>query len=289
MAGGCSYSQFWDGTQCTACLDGFYGKHCTKKCEDGAYGQQCGNTCQCPIEQCNHVSGCITASLPTNIMNTSNVIITYENAYSTTSQHFEGPVVTPSNNPFSLNLQITAIGGIIALLLLALTIISFVKLQIKRKQRANQISIKTESNQEEDLYQTVHLDGNETNENQQHRKYYQLKHSVSHEPNRHRENYAHYQEIDETHNLSNDSDSSNINVISDTSEQHNYLDVLGSSSSKDSAFNDENLANHDQDLSPQYTDTVPNGKSGAKENRYNNGSEYASNDTYLDVTNEPIV
>ena len=43
-----------------ACLDGFYGKHCTKKCEDGAYGQQCGNTCQCPIEQCNHVSGCIT-------------------------------------------------------------------------------------------------------------------------------------------------------------------------------------------------------------------------------------
>nr|XP_022295468.1 uncharacterized protein LOC111105454 isoform X2 [Crassostrea virginica] len=206
MAGGCSYSQFWDGTQCTACLDGFYGKHCTKKCEDGAYGQQCGNTCQCPLEQCNHVSGCIT-----------------------------------------------------------------------------------ESNQEEDLYQTVHLDGNETNENQQHRKYYQLKHSVSHEPNRHRENYAHYQEIDETHNLSNDSDSSNINVISDTSEQHNYLDVLGSSSSKDSAFNDENLANHDQDLSPQYTDTVPNGISGAKENRYNNGSEYASNDTYLDVTNETIV
>ncbi|XP_078314176.1 uncharacterized protein LOC111105362 isoform X3 [Crassostrea virginica] len=107
MARGCSYRQFWDGTQCTACLDGFYGKHCTKKCEDGAYGQQCGNTCQCPIEQCNHVSGCITddkpssklydgtsgtPSLPSNIMNTSNVIITSENAYSTTSQNFECPV-----------------------------------------------------------------------------------------------------------------------------------------------------------------------------------------------------
>ena len=182
-------------------------------------------------------------------MNTSNVIITSENAYSTTSQNFECPVVNPSNNPFSSNLHVIAIGGIIALLLLALTIISLVKLQIKRKQRANQISIKTESNQEEDLYQTVHLDGNETNENQQHRTYYQLKHSVSNEPNRHRENYAHYQEIDETQNLSNNSDSSNINVISDTSEQHNYLDVLSSSSSRD----------------------------------------YDSNDTYLAVTNETIV
>ena len=182
-------------------------------------------------------------------MNTSNVIITSENAYSTTSQNFECPVVNPSNNPFSSNLHVIAIGGILVLLLLALTIISFVKLQIKRKQRANQISSKTESNQEEDLYQTVHLDGNETNENQQHRTYYQLKHSVSNEPNRHRENYAHYQEIDETHNLSNNSDSSNINVISDTSEQHNYLDVLGSSSSRD----------------------------------------YDSYDTYLAVTNETIV
>ena len=141
-----------------------------------------------------------TASLPSNIMNTSNVIITSENAYSTTSQNFECPVVNPPNNPFSSNLHVIAIGGIIALLLLALTIISLVKLQIKRKQRANQISIKTESNQEEDLYQTVHLDGNETNENQQHRTYYQLKHSVSNEPNRHRENYARYQEIDETQN-----------------------------------------------------------------------------------------
>ena len=93
------------------------------------------------------------------------------------------------------------------------------------------------------------MDWNETNENQQHRKYYQLKHSVSNEPNRHRENYERYQEIDETHNLSNDSDSSNINVISDTSELHNYLDVLGSSSSRD----------------------------------------YNSHDTYLAVTNETIV
>lgn len=62
---------------------------------------------------------------------------------------------------------------------------------------------------------------------------------------------------------------------------------MGSSTSKESVVDDEHLVNlisqDDEDSSTQYTDTVNKSKSGAQENRYNNGSDYSGNDTYLDM------
>ena len=40
------------------CRDGYYGTFCDQKCVDGSYGRQCGKKCQCPIDQCNHETGC---------------------------------------------------------------------------------------------------------------------------------------------------------------------------------------------------------------------------------------
>lgn len=158
------------------------------------------------------------------------------------------------------------------------------------------MSNKTEPEQEEGIYHVVNSEDNETNENQQLRKYYQLlkqSNSVPIEPNENRGNYMHYHEIKETCNSSNKSDSSDINVTSNINEQHNYLDVLGSSTSKESVVDDEHLVNlisqDDEDSSTQYTDTVNKSKSDAQENRHNNGSDFSGNDTYLDVTNETVV
>ena len=86
-------------------------------------------------------------------VNSSKFIVSTENTYGTSSNAFRTPEITSSNNSFSLNLQISTIGGIIALLLLALTTKSFLKLYLKRKERAHQMSVKTESVQEEDFYQ----------------------------------------------------------------------------------------------------------------------------------------
>ena len=72
-----------------------------------------------------------------------------------------------SSNPFSSNLQISAIGAIIALFLLILIVKSFVKLHLKRKERTAKMSNKTEPKQEEGIYQVINSEGNETNENQQ--------------------------------------------------------------------------------------------------------------------------
>lgn len=244
----------------------------------------------------NGSSGYATSvSLLTDFNNSSNFTERRGDVLSTTTRDVEVSIVPSSGNPFSSNLQISGIGGIIALFLLILIVKSFVKLHLKRKERTAKMSNKAEPEQEEGIYHVVNSEGNETNENQQLRKYYQLKqsNSVPSEPNENRGNYMHYHEIEETCNSSNKSDSSDINVTSNINEQHNYLDVLGSSTSKESVVDDEHLVNlisqDDEDSSTQYTDTVNKSKSGAQENRYNNGSDYSGHDTYLDVTNETVV
>ncbi|XP_078324848.1 uncharacterized protein LOC144622677 isoform X2 [Crassostrea virginica] len=287
----CGYNEKHNGSQCIGCGDGYYGKDCSQQCGNNVYGPACGKTCNCTTDQrCDHVIGCIA-----DFNNSSNFTVRRGDVLSTTTKDVEVSIVPSSGNLFSSNLQISAIGGITALFLLILIVKSFVKLHLKRKERTAKMSNKAEPEQEEGIYHVVNSEGNETNENQQLRKYYQLKqsNSVPSEPNENRGNYLHYHEIEVTCNSSNKSDSSDINVTSNINEQHNYLDVLGSSTSKESVVDDEHLVNlisqDDEDSSTQYTDTVNKSKSGAQENRYNTGSDYSGNATYLDVTNETVV
>ena len=223
-------------------------------------------------------------------VNSTKFIVSTENTYATSSNAFRTPEIISSNNSFSLNLQISTIGGIIALLLLALTTKSFLKLYLKRKERAHQMSVKTESVQEEDFYQELNDEVNETNEHLHHRNYHQLKHgdSVTNKSNKNKENYMHYQQIDEKCDASNMSDLSSINLLANKSEQHSYLEVLDSDAPYETPFIDGSISvisQNNQDPTSQYLDAVHNEESSTRGIKSDN-SEFVDGDAYLDVTNE---
>ena len=137
--------------------------------------------------------------------------VTTENIYGTTWNNLNFPVKASSTNLMSLKLRISAIGGIIALLLLIITLKYFAKTNSKRKERAHQlIYVKKESDQEDPYDET-----NETDGYLQEGNFHELKYmnSVSNESNEIRENNMQYQRVDETCVSSHISDLSSITVI----------------------------------------------------------------------------
>ena len=157
----------------------------------------------------------VTDSFLSNKVSLSKMTVTTENIYVTTWNDLKFPVNVSSTNLMSLKLRISAIGGIIALLLLIITLKYFSKTNSKRKERAHQlIYVKKESDQEDPYDET-----NETDGYLQKGNFHELKYmnSVSNESNEIRENNMQYQRVDETCVSSHISDLSSITVIENSS------------------------------------------------------------------------
>ena len=226
-----------------------------------------------------------------------NLLSTADYELSTSSNNFNVPVLTSSNNSIgSIMIIGTIIGGLIALFLLVIIIQSCVKL--RQKKRAKHTSSKTDVGPEEDPYETIEEIINtatgEISEQQQHSKYYQLKKSNLETtlPYQQMKNQSQYQEIGETCQSMKSSSSSISNTSylepnTAKSESRNYLEVLSSNGTTCIEGSPTCSVNQNvNDPSTQYLDPIRDVNLPQLESNSNSNGD---NNTYLDVTAETFL
>lgn len=239
---------------------------------------------------------------------TNSKSITILNSITTDTNIADASMPTPTSIPLDTNILIITVGGVLALLLSILVVQHCLKLRLKRRKYAQQMSLKRNSLKEEDTYQEINVSlmavgqYNNRNDHQQRGKYYELQTSdqSSAVPYEKIKTELQYQEVNESSALSSttsstDSNNSNTSyLVPKKNKRRSYVDVLdtGPENTTTSAedihitLNDER-SNRDKSESSEYLDPIFD--ANINENASHSCDVGANSDAYLDVTHETIV
>lgn len=232
--------------------------------------------------------------------------ITILNSITTDSNIVDASMPAPKSIPFDTNIILITIGGVIALLLSILVVQHCLKLRLKRRKYAQQMSLKRSSLKEEESYQEINNSlmtvgqYNNRNDHQELGKYYelQIQDQSSAAPYGKLETELQYQEINESSVLSStSSDSCNSNTsypVPNKNEIRIYVNVLDSSPTKSTtSFEDRHVnltdrsSKKDKSESSEYLDPIFDAQ--IYENTSKSCDIGTDNDTYLDVTHETVL
>lgn len=215
---------------------------------------------------------------------------------------------TPTNIPIDTNILIITVGGVIALLLSILVVQHCLKLRLKRRKYAQQMSLKRSPLKEEETYQEINESlmtvgqYNNRNDHQELGKYFELQTSdqSSAVPYEKMKTELQYEEVNESSVLSSttcstDSNSSNKSyLVPKKNKRRSYVDVLDTSTENTpisvedihTPLNDKQ-SNKDKSESSEYLDPIID--ANINENASQSCDEGGNSDAYLDVTHETIV
>lgn len=215
---------------------------------------------------------------------------------------------TPTNIPIDTNILIITVGGVIALLLSILVVQHCLKLRLKRRKYAQQMSLKRSPFKEEETYQEINESlmtigqYNNRNDHQELGKYFELQTSdqSSAVPYEKMKTELQYEEVNESSVLSSttcstDSNSSNKSyLVPKKNKRRSYVDVLDTSTENTpisvedihTPLNDKQ-SNKDKSESSEYLDPIID--ANINENASQSCDEGGNSDAYLDVTHETIV
>lgn len=208
---------------------------------------------------------------------------------------------------FDTNIILITIGGVIALLLSILVVQHCLKLRLKRRNYAQQMSLKRSSIKEEETYQEINESlmtigqYNTSNDHQQLGEYYELQTSdlssaVPYE--KMKTELQLYQEVNESSVLSStSSESCNSNTlypVQNKNERRIYVNNLDSSPAKSTTSFEDNYVNLNdgsskkgRSESSEYLDPIFDAH--IYENTSKSCDIGTNNNTYLDVTHETIL
>lgn len=214
----------------------------------------------------------------------------------------------PTNIPIDTNILIITVGGVIALLLSILVVQHCLKLRLKRRKYAQQMSLKRSPLKEEETYQEINESlmtvgqYNNRNDHQELGKYFELQTSDQSfaVPYEKMKIELQYQEVNESSVLSSttcstDSNSSNKSyLVPKKNKRRSYVDVLDTSTENTpisvedihTPLNDKQ-SNKDKSESSEYLDPIID--ANINENASQSCDVGGNSDAYLDVTHETIV
>lgn len=215
---------------------------------------------------------------------------------------------TPTNIPIDTNILIITVGGVIALLLSILVVQHCLKLRLKRRKYAQQMSLKRSPLKEDETYQEINESlmtvgqYNNRNDHQELGKYFELQTSdqSSAVPYEKMKTELQYEEVNESSVLSSttcstDSNSSNKSyLVPKKNKRRSYVDVLDTSTENTpisvedihTPLNDKQ-SNNDKSESSEYLDPIID--ANINENASLSCDIGGNSDAYLDVTHETIV
>lgn len=239
---------------------------------------------------------------------TNTKTITLLNSISTDSNKVDASMPNPTNIPIDTNILIITVGGVIALLLSILVVQHCLKLRLKRRKYAQQMSLKRSPLKEEETYQEINESlmtvgqYNNRNDHQERGKYFELQTSdqSSAVPYEKMKIELQYQEVNESSVLSSttcstDSSSSNKSyLVPKKNKRRSYVDVLDTGP-ENTTISAEDIhlplnngkSERDKSESSEYLDPIID--TNINDNASISCETGANSDAYLDVTHETIV
>lgn len=212
----------------------------------------------------------------------------------------------PTNIPIDTNILIITVGGVIALLLSILVVQHCLKLRLKRRKYAQQMSLKRSPFKEEETYQEINESlmtvgqYNNRNDHQERGKYFELHTSdqSSALPYEKMKTELQYEEVNESSVLSSttcstDSNSSNKSyLVPKKNKRRSYVDVLDTGP-ENTTISAEDIhiplnngkSDRDKSESSEYLDPIVDTNINASLSC----DTGANSDAYLDVTHETVV